>query len=534
MLPFIVALPTATVLNVNTTSPEILAAAFPDISTDALAALVAERARKPFATLSDLRSRIPSGVNVPDETALGTSSSFFSSASARARARRARRRARCSAATAANGRSWSGRRSNGSRRRALPAGGRVNYAGPNAPFDADVHTTCPARCPAAPGRADPWALFDDTIPSCSPAPVRRTPGPPRNARRRFWRRLRAHRGVAAAAAAAGSRPGRSCICARGSTGRPRRRTARRRIAQRAHGTVEAIVASRSLVADLVPQFDRILAEPALAPRPSPRHWRWYASGTVGRFVRRPDGSTFATGEHDGVSPELMLALDHVASHEGAPLCVEAAFVPDERTQADFGRRAGTSLVPVAAWRWDRSERAAYAQATDLRQGEFAPSVSTTANGAARLFRWTAALAAVAIVVHVLATIGEWTTLRLEGWRVRSALATLANDLGVSGADDPAGAIARRHADARHRAGLAAPADALPLLARAAPALAALPNGALKSATYGEGHWTFEFAKMDADAAGRLELQLAGAGLATVQAANAAGARMRVSLAPGVL
>jgi hypothetical protein len=303
--------------------------------------------------------------------------------------------------------------------------------------------------------------------------------------------------------------------------------------QRADGTVEAIVASRRLVADLAPQFDRILAEPALAPRPSPRHWRWYASGAGGRFVRRPDGSTFATGEHDGVSPELMLALDHVSSHEGAPLAVEATFVPDERTQADFGRRTGTSLVPIVAWRWDLCERAAYAQATDLRQGELAPSVSAPVNGAARLFRWAAALAAVAIFVHVLATIGEWTSLRVEGWRVRSALATLANDLGVSGADDPSGAIARRHAEARHRAGLAAPADALPLLARAAPALAALPNGALKSATYGDGHWTFEFAKLDADAAGRLELQLAGAGLATVQAANAAGARMRVSLAPGV-
>ena len=31
---------------------------------------------------------------------------------------------------------------------------------------------------------------------------------------------------------------------------------------------------------------------------------------------------------------------------------------------------------------------------------------------------------------------------------------------------------------------------------------------------------------------RLELQLAGAGLSTLQASNAAGARMRVSLAPG--
>ena len=303
--------------------------------------------------------------------------------------------------------------------------------------------------------------------------------------------------------------------------------------QRADGTVEAIVASHALVADLVLHFDRILAEPALAPRPAAQHWRWYSSGTGGGFVRRPDGSTFATGEHDGTPPELMLALDHASHRESSPLAVEAAFEPGERTTVDFAERAGAPLVPTAVWRWDRSGRAAFAQAADLRQGEFAPGTPDRVPGAARLFRWAAALAAVAIVVHVVASIGEWTVLRVEDWRVRSALATLASELGASGTDDPAGAIARRHADARHRAGLAAPADALPLLARAAPALAALPSGALKSATYGEGHWTFEFAKLDADAAGRLELQLAGAGLSTLQATNAAGARMRVSLAPGV-
>jgi hypothetical protein len=303
--------------------------------------------------------------------------------------------------------------------------------------------------------------------------------------------------------------------------------------QRADGAVEAIVASRALIAELAPHFDRILAEPALAPRPAAQRWRWYASGAGGGFVRRHDGSTFATSEHYGDSPELMLALDHASHHESLPLAIEAAFEPDEQNAADFAGRAGPSLVPIAVWRWDGCGRAAFAQATDLRQGEFSPAMLAGASGAARLFRWAAALAAVAIVVHVVASIGEWTSLRVESWRARSALAALASDLGVSGADDPATAIARRHADARHRAGLAAPTDALPLLARAAPALAALPSGALKSATYGEGHWTFEFAKLEADAAGRLELQLAGAGLSTLQATNAAGARMRVSLAPGV-
>ena len=65
--------------------------------------------------------------------------------------------------------------------------------------------------------------------------------------------------------------------------------------------------------------------------------------------------------------------------------------------------------------------------------------------------------------------------------------------GGRGADPAAAraALARRYAQQRHAQGLPAPDDALPLLARAAPALAGLPPGALKSAVYADGHWTLD-------------------------------------------
>ena len=97
---------------------------------------------------------------------------------------------------------------------------------------------------------------------------------------------------------------------------------------------------------------------------------------------------------------------------------------------------------------------------------------------------------------------------------------------------PRSRSSRRFADARHRAGLVAPADALPLLARAAPALAALPAGALKSATYTSGTWTFELAKLDANAQTALDRGLAAAGVASLQATTNAGTRMRATLRPG--
>ena len=103
LLPFIVALPTATPLNINTAPPAVLAAALPGLSADALATLIADRARKPFATVSDFRSRLPSGATVPDETSLATGSSYFLVS---VRARQGETRAQARALLRRDGREW--------------------------------------------------------------------------------------------------------------------------------------------------------------------------------------------------------------------------------------------------------------------------------------------------------------------------------------------------------------------------------------------------------------------------------------------
>jgi hypothetical protein len=302
--------------------------------------------------------------------------------------------------------------------------------------------------------------------------------------------------------------------------------------QRADGTVEAIVANRGLVSALAANFDRILAEPTLAPRAAPRHWRWYMSGGGGGFVRKPDGSAFATSEHRGIPDELDLALDHADRSGAGPAKVEAAFAADEATKADIAQHVGTAFVTTAAWRWDTAGGAAFTEATDMRQGEFARAKPTVKPGSLRPFRIAAALAAAALALHVIATIGDWAAVRIADWRTRSAITSLAREMGITGTDDAAVAIARLHAEARHRGGLAAPSDALPLLARAAPALAALPAGVLKRAVYSDGHWTFDLANADVNATARLERQLASAGLTTLQATNVSGTRLRVALTTG--
>jgi hypothetical protein len=55
---------------------------------------------------------------------------------------------------------------------------------------------------------------------------------------------------------------------------------------------------------------------------------------------------------------------------------------------------------------------------------------------------------------------------------------------------------------------------MPLLARAAPALAALPAGVVKTAAYADGHWTFDLNKSEASTTTRLERQMNDAGLSS--------------------
>ena len=75
--PFVTALPATSPLNVNTASAEVLTAALPDLRGDALAILLADRARAPFASVAHFRSRLPAGVAFADEASFGVASSYF-------------------------------------------------------------------------------------------------------------------------------------------------------------------------------------------------------------------------------------------------------------------------------------------------------------------------------------------------------------------------------------------------------------------------------------------------------------------------
>ncbi|MFO1305267.1 MAG: type II secretion system protein GspL [Burkholderiales bacterium] len=295
--------------------------------------------------------------------------------------------------------------------------------------------------------------------------------------------------------------------------------------------VDVAIVARSLVAALARSFDRVVAEPAIAPKPGSDAWRWYRSGLAGGFVRRADGSAFATSPVDAqgnLPPELALPLRH-AARASSIARVEVAFDAED-AQLRAWSASGVAFVRADAWQWDASG-VAVSRAFDLLQGEYSRVPRAALPSWRGPLRWAAAFAIAALAIHVGATLLTWGGLRYRQWQAERAIVEAARSAGVAdagGSTQAAAALAARHAQMRHRAGLTAPPDALPLLARAAPSIALLPPGTLKSATYAGNAWTLDLGKVDPAIAAEMDRRLAEAGLVTLSATSPSGTRVRIA------
>ena len=77
VMPFLSALPVGTPLNVNTASPEVLAAVVDKLDGEGLAKLLAARAQRPFNTPAEFRLQLPSGTTLAGDETLSVKSDFF-------------------------------------------------------------------------------------------------------------------------------------------------------------------------------------------------------------------------------------------------------------------------------------------------------------------------------------------------------------------------------------------------------------------------------------------------------------------------
>jgi len=306
-------------------------------------------------------------------------------------------------------------------------------------------------------------------------------------------------------------------------------------AQAPDGRVRVAITSRSLLAGIVEarsDVARIVAESDLAAPAT--DWRWCARepGTAG-FVRRPDGSAFpadAPAASDGLPTELAFALAQAGRGHPAALRVRVDAPFEESSIERWHHETGVEFIRGTPWHWEAASAAEYARAINLRPDT--PGRAPAPVSLRRVFAPALLLAGAALALHVGASSVEWARLRLDArhdaqeWTSLAAMAGVAPDAAAS----PTAArlaLSRRYAELRHANGLPAPDDALPLLARAAPALAALPAGSVKRASYADGHWTLELALADAAAIGDIDLRLRRAGVPALVAASPSGTRMRL-------
>ena len=279
------------------------------------------------------------------------------------------------------------------------------------------------------------------------------------------------------------------------------------------------------------RWQRVLLESDLAIPPA-GGWCW-CSESLDRagFVRTDSGSSIAVGpSHAAALPEeLALAL---AGSGRRPRLVRVdvagvgqALLERARTQTGVEFTAGTP------WQWSGAQAAAFDSAIDLQVGSFDTAGTAPRMDIARLFRPALWIAGAALAIYVLAGAGEWLSLQ---WQLRALdreMSTLAQIAlgGVTPDVVPASAIARRHGELRHRAGLPASDDLLPLLARAAPAMSAIPGGAIRSLHYADGHVVFDLQKLDPSQTTRLQRELQQQGLVAIAVPTANGARLRIGL-----
>lgn len=306
----------------------------------------------------------------------------------------------------------------------------------------------------------------------------------------------------------------------------------------ADGTTLVAVADAALVASItaaIPRIARLIPEAALAPARS--GWTWYASGATGGFVRRGDGSSFAVASGaaaDVPPPDLEVALA-LARHAGAaPATIGVAFDVAPATIARWNTTSAVPFTSLPAWRWQDAPPNAWRDAPDLFGRRDAEARDGAPRVLPRTLRLPLLLVAAAFAVHIAGLAIEWTALAIERWQATSALAALARQAQVpatGGAEEVASALARHDRDLLRRAGREAPADALPLLARAAAPLATFSHATVTDATYADGAWTLTVAGIAGKPLDALIVRLRDAGIDALAVPVAAGARLRLALDP---
>ena len=252
----------------------------------------------------------------------------------------------------------------------------------------------------------------------------------------------------------------------------------------------------------------------------PGEWSLAWNGREG-FVRTSEFEGTASDRGDGVSPpmSLRLMIDEAKTRGEAPASIAVyATAPEASPEIEAWQRAlGVALRPAGAWDWRTATTDASVSLSQARaRWRLPPDTLSRLRPAA----W---IVGVAVAVHTLALVVDWTRLASEqrGLRTRMETRFRAAFPEAVAVVDPALQMRRKLAETRHAAGQPDSGDFLPMIVNVAAALKQLPPGKLRIASYESGRMTLELAGVDDTVVRSIVARLLQSGLQVDKGAEAA-------------
>ena len=257
-------------------------------------------------------------------------------------------------------------------------------------------------------------------------------------------------------------------------------------------------------------IDEVHCETLLLPVQSGQ-WSIAWNGSEG-FVRTGEfeGTTTDSGDRDSPPLGLCLMLDEAKARNAGPTSIALYLTtPDAAPDsAAWQRQLGTDLRIAGAWNWRMARSDAGVCLAQQRQRW------RVLSGAARRLRPAAWILGVALTIHAVALITDWTLLAGEQRTLRQNMEAQFRSVfpDAVAVADPALQMRRKLAEARYSAGISDSGDFLPMIEHVAAATKELPAGALRAVSYDGGQMTLELAANEGAALQRIKTRLLQSGL----------------------
>lgn len=244
-------------------------------------------------------------------------------------------------------------------------------------------------------------------------------------------------------------------------------------------------------------------------------WSLAWNGREG-FVRTDEfeGTTTDCGDQSSPPLSLRMMLDEAKSRGEAPAAIAVyTAVPDAPPEIEAWQRAlGVALRLAGNWDWRSAPpEAGVSLAQERPRWRLRLLPGTLAQ--LRLAAW---VVGIALAIHAVALVADWTRLAGEQRRLRQQMeqrfrAAFPDTVAVV---DPALQMRRKLTEARHAAGQSDGGDFLPMIVKVAAALKGVPAGALHAASYEDGRLTLELAAVEEATLRRMVAHLRQVGMHT--------------------